>query len=85
MFTQEGFILVMTSLTGEKRTFESPRFNSLLLIVYRKGPFGSKSANKWFYTSDCSDSSVRQVHYEEVSKTPAYMLFYEKMSDTDYI
>ena len=51
-------------------------------ITYRKGPFGSKSANKWFYTSD---SSVRQVHYEEVSKTPAYMLFYEKLSDTDYI
>nr|ALS05166.1 ubiquitin carboxyl-terminal hydrolase 30 [Paracalanus parvus] len=21
-------------------------------ITYRKGPFGSKSANKWFYTSD---------------------------------
>jgi len=49
-------------------------------ITYRKGPLGSKSANKWFYTSD---SAVRQVRYEEVSKTPAYMLFYEKMSDTD--
>ena len=50
------------------------------MYLCRKGPLGSKSASKWFYTSD---SAVRQVRYEEVSKTPAYMLFYEKMSDTD--
>ena len=84
MYTQEGFILVITSLTGEKKTFKSIVRILILLFVLlcRKGPFGSKSANKWFYTSD---SSVKQVHYEEVSKTPAYMLFYEKMSDTDFI
>ena len=58
------------------------KFFLIQLFCCRKGPFGSKSANKWFYTSD---SSVKQVHYEEVSKTPAYMLFYEKMSDTDFI
>ena len=81
MYTREEFILVITSLTGEKKTFKSILI-LLFVLLCRKGPFGSKSANKWFYTSD---SSVKQVHYEEVSKTPAYMLFYEKMSDTDFI
>ena len=81
MYTREGFILVITSLTGKKKTLKSILI-LLLVLLCRKGPFGSKSANKWFYTSD---SSVKQVHYEEVSKTPAYMLFYEKMSDTDFI
>ena len=81
MYTREGFILVITSLTGKKKTLKSILI-LLFVLLCRKGPFGSKSANKWFYTSD---SSVKQVHYEEVSKTPAYMLFYEKMSDTDFI
>ena len=81
MFTREGLILAITSPTGEKKTFKSILI-LLFVLLCRKGPFGSKSANKWFYTSD---SSVKQVHYEEVSKTPAYMLFYEKMSDTDFI
>ena len=77
MCTLVGSILVTTSLTGEQSKKRSSLIN---LYLCRKGPLGSKSANKWFYTSD---SAVRQVRYEEVSKTPAYMLFYEKMSDTD--
>jgi len=44
-------------------------------ITYRKGPFGSKSEKKWFYTSD---SLVKQVSFQEVSRSCAYMLFYEK-------
>jgi len=44
-------------------------------ITYRKGPFGAKSEKKWFYTSD---SLVKQVSFDEVSRSCAYMLFYEK-------
>ncbi|XP_023340426.1 ubiquitin carboxyl-terminal hydrolase 30 homolog [Eurytemora carolleeae] len=44
-------------------------------ITYRKGPIGSKTENKWFYTSD---SLVKQVKYSEVSRSSAYMLFYER-------
>jgi len=49
--------------------------NSGHYITYRKGPIGGKAASKWFYTSD---NSVRQVSFDEVSKSSAYMLFYEK-------
>ena len=44
----------------------------------RKGPIGSKSAGKWFYTSD---GTVKQVSYDEVSRSAAYMLFYEKLTE----
>jgi len=47
-------------------------------ITYRKGPIGSKAAGKWFYTSD---GTVKQVSYDEVSRSAAYMLFYEKLSE----
>ena len=36
-------------------------------------------ASKWFYTSD---AAVRAVSYEEVSRSAAYMLFYEREADT---
>jgi len=49
--------------------------NSGHYITYRKGPIGGKAASKWFYTSD---NSVRQVSFDEVAKSSAYMLFYEK-------
>jgi len=44
-------------------------------ITYRRGPFGSKYEKKWFYTSD---ALVKQVSYDEVSRSCAYMLFYER-------
>jgi len=44
-------------------------------ITYRKGPLGSKSSGRWFYTSD---STIKQVPFTEVSRAPAYMLFYER-------
>merc|ERR1711874_581778 len=47
-------------------------------VTYRKGPISSKSSHKWFYTSD---TLVKQVHYSEVSRACAYMLFYEKDPD----
>eukprot|EP00088_Acartia_fossae_P027571 TRINITY_DN28307_c0_g1_i6.p1 TRINITY_DN28307_c0_g1~~TRINITY_DN28307_c0_g1_i6.p1 ORF type:complete len:502 (+),score=76.40 TRINITY_DN28307_c0_g1_i6:76-1581(+) len=49
--------------------------NSGHYITYRRGPFGSKSEKKWFYTSD---SVVRQVSFDEVSRSCAYILFYQK-------
>ena len=47
---------------------------------HRKGPLsmGSRSSSKWYYTSD---ASVKPVQYGEVRKAPAYMLFYERISD----
>ena len=39
---------------------------------------GSRSSSKWYYTSD---DSVKSVQYSEVSKNPAYMLFYERISE----
>lgn len=49
-------------------------------VTYRKGPLsmGSKSSSKWYFTSD---ASVKPVQYSEVSKAPAYMLFYERISE----
>lgn len=44
-------------------------------ITYRRGPFGSKTEKKWFYTSD---SVTRQVTFDEVSRSCAYILFYER-------
>jgi len=49
--------------------------NSGHYITYRKGPLGSSTCSRWFYTSD---SQVKQVPFSEVSRAPAYMLFYEK-------
>jgi len=46
-------------------------------VTYRRGPLGSKSGNRWFHTSD---STVKQVPFSEVSRAPAYMLFYERES-----
>ena len=48
------------------------------MSILRKGPIGSKAAGKWFYTSD---GTVKQVSYDEVSRSAAYMLFYEKLSE----
>jgi len=47
-------------------------------VTYRKGPLSSRSSHKWFYTSD---TLVKQVSYNEVSRASAYMLFYEKDPD----
>jgi len=44
-------------------------------VTYRRGPLGGRGSTKWFHTSD---STVRQVPYSEVSRAPAYMLFYER-------
>jgi len=44
-------------------------------VTYRRGPLGGRGASRWFHTSD---STVRQVPYSEVSRAPAYMLFYER-------
>lgn len=44
-------------------------------VTYRKGPAGSKFAQRWFYTSDLV---VREVDVQEVLGCEAYMLFYEK-------
>merc|ERR1719348_170833 len=44
-------------------------------ITYRKGPMGSKTNSRWFYTSD---TIVKQVPFSEVARAPAYMLFYER-------
>jgi len=44
-------------------------------ITYRRGAFGAKNEKKWFYTSD---SVTRQVSFEEVSRSCAYILFYER-------
>jgi len=44
-------------------------------ITYRKGPMGSKTNSRWFYTSD---TLVKQVPFSEVARAPAYMLFYER-------
>jgi len=49
--------------------------NSGHYITYRRGPFGCKGEKKWYYTSD---SVVRQVSFDEVSRSCAYILFYEK-------
>merc|ERR1719348_2629749 len=38
--------------------------NSGHYVTYRKGPVGSKTSNRWFYTSD---SMVKQVHISEVA------------------
>jgi len=46
-------------------------------VTYRRGPLGSKSGNRWFHTSD---STAKQVPFSEVSRAPAYMLFYERES-----
>lgn len=56
--------------------------NSGHYITYRRGPFGGKFAKKWFFTSD---ADVRLVSYDEVNKAPAYMLFYEKLSEASYL
>lgn len=47
-------------------------------VTYRKGPLGSKTSSRWFYTSD---SIVKQVPFSEVSRAPAYMLFYQRMGE----
>lgn len=44
-------------------------------MTYRKGPIGSKTNKKWYYTSD---TLVKQVPYSEVSRACAYMLFYQR-------
>jgi len=49
-------------------------------ITYRKGPLGSRTSHKWYYTSD---TLVKQVPFSEVSRSCAYMLFYEKDTDLD--
>eukprot|EP00092_Neocalanus_flemingeri_P095231 GFUD01121147.1.p1 GENE.GFUD01121147.1~~GFUD01121147.1.p1 ORF type:complete len:481 (-),score=155.09 GFUD01121147.1:149-1591(-) len=47
-------------------------------ITYRKGPMGSRTSSRWFYTSD---SLVKTVPFSEVARAPAYMLFYERELD----
>jgi len=49
--------------------------NSGHYVTYRKGPVGSKTSGRWFYTSD---SIVKQVPFSEVARVPAYMLFYQR-------
>lgn len=49
-------------------------------ITYRKGPLGSRTSHKWYYTSD---TLVKQVPFSEVSRACAYMIFYEKDTDQD--
>lgn len=56
-------------------TVHAGGINSGHYITYRKGPLGSKNSSRWFYTSDCL---VKQVPFSEVSRAPAYMLFYER-------
>ena len=52
----------------------------LFLLNFRRGPLsmGSRGGCKWYCTSD---DSVKSVQYSEVCKTPAYMLFYERISE----
>jgi len=49
--------------------------NSGHYVTYRKGPLGSKTSSRWFYTSD---NVVKQVPFSEVCRAPAYMLFYQR-------
>ena len=58
-------------------SFESS--SDLIMLCCRKGPLGGKASSKWFHTSD---TTVKQVSYSEVSRAAAYMLFYEKQSDS---
>lgn len=46
-------------------------------VTYRRGPVGSRTRNRWFYTSDLL---VREASLEEVRKANAYMILYEKVT-----
>ncbi|XP_045583665.1 ubiquitin carboxyl-terminal hydrolase 30 homolog isoform X2 [Procambarus clarkii] len=46
-------------------------------VTYRRGPIGSRTRNRWFYTSDLL---VREASLEEVRKANAYMILYEKVT-----
>ena len=70
-----------SSLTAKKKTaLMNEAKNRFILLNFRRGPLsmGSRSSSKWYCTSD---DSVKPVQYNEVCKTPAYMLFYERISE----
>lgn len=47
-------------------------------ITYRRGPMNSQQQSKWYYISDIE---VKEVSFSEVSRSCAYMLFYESLSE----
>lgn len=51
--------------------------NSGHYVTFRRGPRGSRSEAKWFFTSD---SAVSEVDWETVAAATGYMFFYEKES-----
>ncbi|XP_042221382.1 ubiquitin carboxyl-terminal hydrolase 30-like isoform X2 [Homarus americanus] len=46
-------------------------------VTYRRGPIGSRTRNRWFYTSDLL---AREASLDEVRKANAYMILYEKVT-----
>lgn len=46
-------------------------------VTYRRGAIGSRTRNRWFYTSDLL---VREASLEEVKKAHIYMILYEKVT-----
>lgn len=47
-------------------------------ITYRRGSMNSQYESKWYYISD---AEVKEVSFTEVSRSCAYMLFYESLTD----
>ncbi|XP_037785242.1 ubiquitin carboxyl-terminal hydrolase 30 homolog [Penaeus monodon] len=46
-------------------------------VTYRRGAIGSRTRNRWFYTSDLL---VREASLEEVKKAHIYMILFEKVT-----